>query len=188
MEIGLKHIIRFLIDPPKGQIEEFLMQTEVLQLEKNQMLLKEGEICKKICFVKKGVLRLFANNETGEKNFFFALEGDLITEFNSFLEGQPSKAAISAIEKSEIQVFTKETVEEFYRKYPNWERLGRLLAERQFLLVSKMVFDSLYKKPEEKYIEIMNKRSELLQRIPGYHLASFLGIKPETLSRIRKRI
>lgn len=188
MEIGLKHIIKFLINPPDGQVEEFFSQVETKIYEKNKIISKQGEVCDKIYFVKKGVVRLFADSDDGEKNFFFALDGDLITEFSSFLEEKPSKASIATIDKSEIQFFSKALVDEFYIKYPLWERLGRLLAERQFLLVSKIVFDSLSKKPEEKYLELMQKRPELLQKIPGYHLASFMGIKPETLSRIRKRI
>lgn len=188
MQLKLKHIIKFLINPPDEQIEEFLTRTKEIDVPKNTVLLNEGDVCEKIIFVKTGVLRLYAETENGEKNFFFAFDGELITEFYSFLEAKPAKASIATIENSVIEVFDKKTVDEFYEKYPNWERLGRLLAERQFLLVSKMVFDSLSKKPEEKYLEILDKRPQLIQKIPGYHLASYLGIKPETLSRIRKRI
>jgi CRP/FNR family transcriptional regulator, anaerobic regulatory protein len=160
----------------------------VKQLKKKEFLLQEGQICSKITFINSGCLRAFYNVEGIENTVQFFFADSWYTDYASFLTGRPSVENMQALETSEIVQFSKEDIYKLYNRYPVFDRVGRVMAENAFLSLSRINQMLTNEEPEERYLNLLQQRPELVEKIPQHYIASYLGIKPETLSRIRKRI
>jgi CRP/FNR family transcriptional regulator, anaerobic regulatory protein len=118
--------------------------------------------------------------------FFFA--NSWYTDYASFLTGQPTIENMQALEACEVVQFRKADLYKLYDIYPVFDRVGRVMAENAFLSLSKLNKMLTNEEPEQRYLNLLQQRPELVERIPQHYIASYLGIKPESLSRIRKRI
>ena len=118
--------------------------------------------------------------------FFF--DNDFISSYTSFLTNEKSKAYIQALENTSITLIHKDKLSQLYQKNSKFQQLGRMFTEHLFMLVSEKYEDLLLKSPEERYLNLIENRSNVIQNIPQYMIASYLGITPEALSRIRKRL
>lgn len=179
----INQIVQFS-DPEWNDFEACLRQEKIL---KKNHLLDVGQHCDFVAFVLDGAFRFF-NIVDGEENaigFFFT--NDFVSNYRSFLTNTPSEHYIQALKDSHVLIFSKKDLFMLYEKHKNAERLGRLIAENLFLDVVKRLDSFQYATPEERYQALVNRNSKLLQEVPQYMLASYLGIKPETLSRIRAR-
>src|SRR5437762_10174378 len=156
------------------------------KLRKKQWLLQEGDVCKYVAFVEKGLLRSFTGHEHIAQ---FAFEGWWIADQVSFLTGEPSEYNIEALEDCELLLLTKQAEDEMLEKIPKFERYFRILLQNNLIATQKRLASSLSQTAEERYTELIKACPETLpHRIPQHMMASFLGITPETLSRIRKQI
>ena len=160
------------------------------KLRKKQWLLQEGDVCKYVAFVEKGLLRSFTVDDKGHEHIAqFAFEGWWIADQVSFLTGEPSEYNIEALEDCELLLLTKPAEEKMLEKIPKLERYFRILLQNSLIATQKRLVSSLSQSAEERYSELINACPDTLpQRIPQHMLASFLGITPETLSRIRKQM
>lgn len=156
-------------------------------LPKKSLLLKEGEICTFIAFVSTGAFRYYYLKDGIEKVTSFFFSKDFVSDYSSFLSETSSIHYIESISASVIYKLYKKDLMLLYDKYKNIEKLGRLIAENLFLSVDKRLNAFLYLSPEERYKELMNRNPNLSQQVPQYMIASYLGVEPETISRIRKR-
>jgi CRP-like cAMP-binding protein len=171
--------------------EEWMAYSSYLtqkKVTKQGYLLESGKVCDFIAFIEDGSFRFFFNNDGNEVVTAFFFSGDFLSNYRSFLTGLPSTHYIESLSDSTLWIIKKEHQILLYNKYPKFERLGRLIAENLYLSVAKRLDSSLYETPEERYRDLLNRNSRLLQDVPQYMLASYLGISPESLSRIRKRI
>jgi CRP/FNR family transcriptional regulator, anaerobic regulatory protein len=166
----------------------FLSILEVKIFKKKEFLLQEGEICNKITFVNNGCMRLFYNVEGVENTIQFFFADSWYTDYASFLTGRPTIENMQALEASEVVQFKKDDLYKLYDSMPIFEKVGRIFAENAYLSVSQLNQMKTNEEPEIRYINLLKTRPELVQQIPQHYIASYLGIKPETLSRIRKRI
>lgn len=166
----------------------FIDILEVKQYKKKEFLLQEGQICKKAFFINKGCMRLFYNVEGVENTIQFFFDNSWYTDYTSFLTEQPCMENMQALEPCEIVQFTKVDLYKLYEKYPVFDRVGRVMAENAFLSLSRLNKMLTNEEPEQRYLNLLKDRPELMERIPQHYIASYLGIKPESLSRIRKRI
>ena len=159
------------------------------KLRKRQYLLQQGDVAKHVAFVEKGLLRSYIVNEKGSEHILqFAFEGWWISDQFSFLTGEPSEYNIEAMEDCELLLLTKQAEEEMLEKIPKLERFFRILLQNSLIATQKRLASSLSQTAEERYNELIKAcPSTLPQRIPQHMLASFLGITPETLSRIRRQ-
>jgi len=159
------------------------------KLRKRQYLLQEGEPCKYLAFVEKGILRSYnVDNKGVEHIIHFAMEGWWMGDIYSFLSGEPSGYNIDAIEDAELLMITLDGFEQMMVKVPRMERYFRILFQNNIISKERRLISSISYSAEEKYLRLAESGPELLQRIPLNLVASYLGITPETLSRIRKKL
>ena len=160
------------------------------KLRKKQYLLQEGDVCKNVAFVEKGLLRSYTINDKGQEHINqFAFEGWWIADQFSFLTREPSKYNIEAMEDCELLLLSKSSEDEMLDKIPKFERYFRILLQNNLIATQKRLVSSLSQTAEERYSELIQDcPTTLPHRIPQHMLASFLGITPETLSRIRRQI
>ncbi len=159
------------------------------KLRKKHFLLKEGEPCKYLSFVEKGLLRSYTVDEKGSEHIIqFAPEGWWIADIYSLLTGEPSEYNIDAVEDTEMLVLTPEAYEELMVRAPAFERYYRLLMQNSLIAYQRRVTCALTRTAEETYTEFLRTYPHIAQRVPQHNIASYLGITPESLSRIRRQM
>ncbi|MBO0937118.1 Crp/Fnr family transcriptional regulator [Fibrella sp. HMF5335] len=168
--------------------QAFVAITTTRRLRKKEWLMRQGDICRMVTFIYSGSLRLFHTVDGEEKTIQFFFENALYTDYLSFLTGQPTLENVQALEDCALVQFSRTDLEQLYQQHPVFERIGRISAERAFLSLSARNTLLTNQSPEVRYQQLIRARPDLFQRVPQYHIASFLGIKPESLSRIRKRM
>lgn len=159
------------------------------KLRKRQYLLQEGDVCRYTAFVEKGMLRTFTVDEKGNEPILqFSFEGWWIADLYSFLTEEPSIYNIEALENCELLLITKPSWDNLLEKVPAFERYFRILIQNNLIATQQRLMSSLSETAEEKYKKLIENFPGCLQRVPQHMIASFLGITPETLSRIRGQI
>jgi CRP-like cAMP-binding protein len=159
------------------------------KLRKKQYLLQEGDVCKYIAFVEKGALREYSVDENGGEHIIqFGLEGWAISDLYSFLTGEPAMYNIDAIEDSELVLISKTAHEELLKHFPQYETFTRLNITGAYLAMQKRLTSIISSPLEERYADFTALYPDIVQRVPQHMIASYMGLTPETLSRIRKRI
>lgn len=175
-----------LTEEEKITIKEFFI---FKKLRKKQYLLQEGEVCKYMSFVVKGLLRSYNVDEKGDEHMnMFSWEGWWTSDMSSFFSGEKSVFSIDAIENSELLIITLADFEEMTLKVPVMDRYFRILFQNSLVTKERRLISSITDAAEEKYIRLTEYSPEIIQRIPQNLIASYLGITPETLSRIKKKI
>lgn len=157
-------------------------------LKKGEFLLTAGQVCNHVSFINTGYFRVYNLIEGVERTNNFAFEGNYVTDYCSFLTRQPANDFIVALEDAQVLQLSYDHMQAAFEKSPVWQKFGRLIAEYIFIHASTRANSLLLKKPEELYLELMKERPKVIERIPLMYIASYLGITPEALSRIRKRL
>jgi CRP-like cAMP-binding protein len=159
----------------------------VRAVKKGTILLKKGQKSKDSFFVLKGCIRTFYIIDGEEKTTAFYTEMEGITPY-CVLNNAPSEYFISCVEDSLIAISNPDMEEEANSKFPKFETICRMMAEEK-LAKQQIDFDEFKtSSPEQRYLNLLQKRPDLIQRVPQHQLASYLGIKPQSLSRLRARI
>jgi CRP-like cAMP-binding protein len=160
---------------------------KIRRLKKKQFLLNAGDVCRLETFVAKGLLRSFQILEDGsEAVAMFGSEGWWISDLYSFLTETPATQNIEAIEDSEVLCIEKKELDQLYREVPQLERMFRILLQNAFVANQKRVLDSISQSAEERYLAFIQKYPDLEKRLSQQQVSLYLGITPETISRIRK--
>lgn len=149
-----------------------------------------SNICHNLAFVRSGLFRIYHTEAlTGEEiNAFFFRENEFMVSFKSFITQTPCYYTIQALEDAEVLQIAHADLQRLFQQSHAWERFGRLLAETHFYFLQARTEAFLFKTAEERYLEMMTHQPDLFDRLPLYHISSYLGIKGPSLSRIRKRI
>ncbi len=180
--------IRKITDFSEDECSMFIPYLKRKVLKKGEFLIKEGQLVNEIAFVEKGALRIYYLSEGKEINSHFFLENDYAVPYLDFLKGRPSRYFIQALEDCELFTFSAESLQIAYNKSKNWERFGRIIAESAYAIATNRFESFLFLSAKERYLQMLNDYPRFIQRIPLYHIASYLGIERESLSRIRKEI
>ena len=154
--------------------------------KKGEYLIRQGQVENYIFFINKGVARSYFLKDGKEFTVDFQFEGDFITAYFSFITREPSSMFIELLENTEVVVIAHKLLNQFYSQYHSIEKIGRLIAETQYVKRLRKEMDLLSCTAEERYIRLMERNPQLIQNISVKHLSSYLGIQPESLSRIRK--
>ncbi|UYZ63093.1 Crp/Fnr family transcriptional regulator [Hymenobacter weizhouensis] len=158
-----------------------------LAVPKRQFFLLEGDECTRFGFVVRGCLRSYSIDDKGEEHTMqFAPEDWWISDPYSFLTGRPSTLTIDALEDTELWVITASDMEKVYAAAPVFERFMRLLIQSRYIALQERVNAALRESAAQKYDNFLRKYPTLVQRVPQHLIASYLGIKPESLSRVRR--
>ena len=172
--------------------KEIAIVTEVFnerRIKKRQFILQEGEICKHSTFVLEGCFKMyFVDNNGKEHNLQFAIENWWIGDIGSFYSDEPSKLYIVAIENSVILQSKKEDQLKLFVDYPKFNRIFRVLAENAMVGLQRRVLQNISSTAEERYLDFLERHPQLFNRISNVQIASYLGVTPEFLSAIRKKI
>jgi CRP-like cAMP-binding protein len=159
------------------------------QVKKHEFILQEGEICKDVFFVAKGLLRMYYVDDKGKEiNYRFANDKNFGVDYQSFLLQKPSHFYWQAMQDTEVLTLANADIQRVYSASPAWGTFGRLIAERVYLQMNERVEMLLFMTPEERYNLLLETQPQLFEQISQFHLSSYLGVKPESLSRLRKRL
>lgn len=157
-------------------------------LKKGEFLLREGQVCDHVSFINSGIFRIYNIVRDEERGSYFAFENEYVTDYASFLTRKPSMDNIIALSDAEILQLDYKSMHDGYEKYPIWQKYGRLIAEFVYIFSSERAKSLLLKSPEERYLQMMEERPQILEHIPLKYVALYIGVTPEALSRIRKRL
>lgn len=155
--------------------------------KKGEHLLQAGNVCRYVTFMETGLVRYYINSDGEERTTYFNKEGEFVCYYASFLPQIPSDINIQALEDTSIFAISFNDLQEFYKEVEYGERFGRLGIEQVFLNAISQVASFYTDTPEVRYTKFLSDFRDIVQRIPQYHIASYVGIKPQSLSRIRKR-
>ncbi len=159
------------------------------KLRKKQYLLQEGDVCRFIAFVEKGALRSYTIDEKGGEHIIqFALEGWTISDLYSFLTSEPATYTIDALEDSELVLINQSAHEELLAEIPHYETYIRLQITGAYIAMQRRLTSIISLSLPERYANFTALYPHILQRVPQHMIASFMGLTPETLSRVRKKI
>ena len=159
------------------------------KLRKKQYLLQEGDVCKHIAFIEKGALKAYVVDDAGAESIIqFALEGWVISDLYSFLTGEPATYNIDALENAELVLISKSAHEELLKKLPKYETYIRLQITGAYIALQKRLTSIISLPLEERYKNFLALYPNIAQRVPQHMIASYMGLTPETLSRVRSRM
>lgn len=183
---ALYQLITEYIDISDSELEYCLSMLSYEVYKKKDILLKEGEVCSKIYFVAKGLLRIyFIDDKDEEKTFHFCLENTFGTDYESFLKGIPSSFSIQAMEDTDVLVISFEMLQNIYRELRHGEKLGRRITEEYFFLVNDKIKALYVNAPLVRYRDMDKRFPKIHQRVPQHCIASYLNITPVHLSRLK---
>ncbi len=171
----------------QDSLSTILENNIIRKFRKNKILLSEGQISKECYFVLKGCLRSYYILNGEEKTTEFFVEKDPVTPV-SYTVGRPSKYYISCLENTIVAVGDKLRTNSLLKKHPEINSLFININEEQLASNRENLDSYINLSPEDRYKKLVDERSDLIQRVPQYHLASYLGIKPQSLSRIKSRM
>ncbi|MCB9252791.1 MAG: Crp/Fnr family transcriptional regulator [Flavobacteriales bacterium] len=155
--------------------------------EKGEFYIEPGMVENHVTFINKGGFRCFTISQDKETISGFCFENEYISEYESFLMRKASGSYIQSLEPTEVVMLHYDDVQFFYKKYSQFQQFGRIIAENFLIEMFNRNNEIMSFTPEQRYDEILAKTPDLIQRVPQYMIASYIGVTPEALSRIRKR-
>lgn len=168
-----------------GLIDHYFVEKN---LSRKEFLLLENTVCNFLAFVAVGTIRFFHIKEGNEKTCDIAFENAWVTDFNSFNKEIAGKMNLQAMENTKVFLIAKSSLVTLYQECPKYETFGRLMAENVAQRATEIAMSLSADKPEERFQNLIKNQPDIFQKIPQKYIANFLGISPESLSRIRNRI
>lgn len=171
------------------EIEELEKRAHLKKVKRRQFILANGEVCKNYNFVVEGCFKMYKVDDAArEHNLHFAIENQWITDIGSFHSEQPSQLYIEAVEPSTILQISKQDLIHFYEQSIKFNRIFRVIVEEEYVLLQKRLLQTISTNAEQRYLEFIKLYPNLFNRISNVQVASYLGITPEFLSNIRKKL
>ncbi|WP_254162764.1 Crp/Fnr family transcriptional regulator [Chryseosolibacter histidini] len=167
--------------------DDLALRVKERKLKRKAFFLQEGQVCHHYGFVVSGCFKTYGVDAAGkEHNLQFAAENDWIVDISSFYADKPSKLFIETLEPSHILLIEKTDLLHFYKQYPKFVRYFKVIFENKFVEMQNRVLQNISSTAEERYLAFLEQYPRLSNRIPNLQIASYLGVTPEFLSKIRK--
>ena len=183
----IEAFIRGLVQPNAEEWEAFVRIVRFKKLMKKDLLLEDGQVCNFIAFMNSGVMREYAFQNGKETTVDFITENQFASDYQSFIMLEPSKQYLEALTDVDLIILKKDAINDLFDKYKVWERFGRLIIERVFCINEGKRKKIISTGNEEQYRDFATSYPQIIQKVPQYYIASYLGLTPEHLSRIRKK-
>ncbi|MFD2556061.1 Crp/Fnr family transcriptional regulator [Sphingobacterium tabacisoli] len=168
--------------------EDLKELVEIRQFEKHAVIFREGQISTDIYFVLEGCVRLFYDVDGTDKTAFFYTEGQFICAGESYTFSKPAAENYEVLENSTLCIFSKKTIEKLMQRSIAFENIARIAVENELLTAQRIIASFVTQSAEERYTDLLKNQGELFLRVPQHYIATFLGVSPETLSRIKQRV
>ena len=191
MNKEIKNFTNYLSQVISMDDKSFDMATEYFRIEKipkGEFLVREGQICHKIAYINEGLFRIFNSKDGIEINTCFCKENSITTSFDSFVNQTPSTESIQALENSVLVTLSSGNLAKLQNASAIWQNIRQLLTEKECLRLSYRANSLSFESALEKYENLLKSQPEIIQRVSIQHIASYIGVSRETLSRIRSRI
>lgn len=186
MNEGIRNLFKSLAPLSDAELDEALQMFHIVSVGKNEFFNRAGLISERIGFVNSGLLRSFYEIGGKETTTFFLRPGSVAASLLSFLRRKPAIENVQALEDSELIVISRKNLFNLYEENWKWQQVGRRLIENYYIIMEQRSISLQTKTAKERYQDFMEDYPEVLISAPQNQIASFLGIAPETLSRIRK--
>lgn len=184
----IREYISQLVELEEEEWNLFASKLRKESIPKNTCLLHIGEIEKYLSFVQEGIVRMYIPQDENDLTFGFVFENEFVTAYDSLITQRPSQYQVETLTDTILWKISFDDLQEVYAQTKNGNAIGRRMAETRYLIKSKRELDLLSKSAEQRYIELFTSRPELFKLIPLKYIASYIGVTPQGLSRIRKRI
>lgn len=179
--------LRKRVDLSTSEMDLILSRINVRQLKKKTIILKAGEVCRYQGYIDKGCIRMFYTDEKGHEHVvYFGFEDWWMGDISSFVTGQPADYSIETLEDTIIFFFDRDDMDRLYENVPKLERSFRILVQGALIALQKRLVASMSSNAEIRYVQLLQKFPHIELRVAQHHLASYLGITPEALSRVKK--
>lgn len=172
---------------PTSELEKITAHFHSRNLPRGEYLLKAGNRCREMAFIETGYIRIFDVVEGDEITLWIGGSGQFVTSLSSFVLETPNYWNIQAVTDAQIQVIGKEDHLDLIDRVPKWLEFDNLILARAFAMLEQRMLTQLHTTAGERYADLLEKDPEMFNHVPLQHIASMLGIKPETLSRLRKK-
>jgi len=182
----IEHFAQYI---PLKEIEKAVLKDRVMEkrIKRRQFILQENDVCKYYTFIISGCFKMYGVDDSGsEHNIQFASENEWIADIGSFHSGKPSRLYIEAIEPSVVLQIEKSNLIYLYHHHPKFDRIFRVMIEEKFIELQNRVLQNISSTAEERYRTFMEQYPLLANRLPNTQIASYIGITPEFLSKIRR--
>jgi CRP-like cAMP-binding protein len=171
------------------EVEALVAKLTERKIKRRQYILQQKDVCKHYTYVVNGCFKMYKVDVNGqEHNLQFAIDDGWIADIGSFHSGKPSELYIEAIEQSTILQIEKPNLLSLYTNHPKFDRIFRVLIENAFVSLQKRVLQNISSTAEERYLDFLKIYPSLFNRISNVQIASYIGVTPEFLSKIRKNI
>lgn len=185
---AIRSFVEQAVQPTNSEWAQFEKTIVCRTLKRKEHFLQPGEVARHVAFVQEGLIRVYYLKGGNHHSVHFHLEGSMLSDIYSLLTGTPSRYYFEALEDSRLLLIAQADIEQLYQQSPVWERFGRLIMQQHIIMVQEMKNSLVIDSPEERYQELVRTKSRMLDRVPQHMIASYLGITPVHLSRIRRHI
>lgn len=183
----IRQIIRQMIHVSEVELNDFLSQSITKTFKRQEILSRPNNIPNEIFFINKGLIRvLITDNEGTEHTIHFALENQFIADYSNFIQKQPSIYSLQTLEETEVVILPRATIEWGYKNLTEGQKMGRLIAEYYFIYQDDRIKNLYVRAPKQRYDKITDVFPNIQNRVPQHMIASYLGITPIHLSRLKK--
>ncbi|MFT4203891.1 MAG: Crp/Fnr family transcriptional regulator [Chitinophagaceae bacterium] len=185
---AIQHYFQALTDISESDWQFFSSRLHRVEFSRKSIILQRGKTEKSLSFIEKGIVRFNIPKLDYDFTFAFVFENSFVSAYDSFLTQQPSIYNIEAISDCVLWQISYDNLNEIYEKTQVGERIGRKIAENIYLKKMKREMSLLQDTAKKRYLDLMEEQPQLVRHIPLKYLASYIGIRPQSLSRIRKEI
>jgi CRP-like cAMP-binding protein len=183
----IKEAIKQVINFSEDEINGFLSQATIKTVKRNEIVNRQNFIQNEIYFINKGLIRDVVTDPKGtEHTIHFVMSNQFITDYSSYLQHQPSTHILQALEETELVVLQRSTIEWAYKNTKEGEKMGRRIAEFNFILQDEHIKNMYVNTPKQRYDNITMIFPDIHNRVSQHMIASYLGITPVHLSRLKK--